>query len=218
MSRYRNTELHKFDLTDQTFWIAQRDKVCCEGCSSGYSVGVRCLNANILVVQLSSSAIVVIRRQSSADSHQAKVIRWQSSGDSHQATVIRRKSSGDSHQATVIRRQSCDDSHQMTTIKHYLSLWDKKAFQSCSNISIYVYFENMYMCRIWFSNQNYYSNKTCIVETDHQICDWQMAILLPFLAKVQTVILKCWRVLNLNWFKSYDTKRKCFQFHFFAIL
>ena len=156
-----------------------------------------------------SCAIVVIRRQSSGDSHQLTVISWQSSSDSHQATVIRQQSSGDSHQATVIRRQSCDDSHQMTTIKHYLSLWDKKAFQSCSK---YVHVGFGFLIKITTQTNLW------IVETDHQICDWEMAILRPFLAKVQTVILKCWRVLNLNWFKSYDTKRKCFQFHFFAIL
>ena len=29
--------------------------------------------------------------------------------------------------------------------------------------------------------------------------------------EVQTVILRCWRGLNLNWFKSYDTKCKYFS-------
>ena len=28
--------------------------------------------------------------------------------------------------------------------------------------------------------------------------------------EVQTVILRCWMGLNLSWFKSHDTKRKCF--------
>ena len=88
MLRHRNAELHKFDLTDQTFWIAQRDKVCCEGCSSGYSVGARCLNANILVVQLSSSAVKLCTVQLCNCSHQATVIRGKSSGDSHQETVM----------------------------------------------------------------------------------------------------------------------------------
>ena len=29
--------------------------------------------------------------------------------------------------------------------------------------------------------------------------------------EVQTVILRCWMGLNLNCFKSYDTKRRCFR-------
>ena len=36
--------------------------------------------------------------------------------------------------------------------------------------------------------------------------------------EVQTVILRCFMVLNLNWFKSYDTKCTYFHFRFFAIL
>ena len=34
-------------------------------------------------------------------------------------------------------------------------------------------------------------------------------------AEVQTVILRCWTGLKLNWFKSYDAKRKYFCFPFF---
>ena len=44
-------------ITDQTFWIPQRYKLCCDRCSSGYSVGARCLNANMLVVQFYSSVV-----------------------------------------------------------------------------------------------------------------------------------------------------------------
>ena len=33
--------------------------------------------------------------------------------------------------------------------------------------------------------------------------------------EVQMVILRCRMGLNLNWFKSYDTKHKCFRFCFF---
>ena len=36
--------------------------------------------------------------------------------------------------------------------------------------------------------------------------------------EVQTVILMCLTGLNSDWFKSYDTKRKYFHFHFFVIL
>ena len=32
--------------------------------------------------------------------------------------------------------------------------------------------------------------------------------------EVQTVILRCWTGLKLNWFKSYDTKRKYFRYLF----
>ena len=35
---------------------------------------------------------------------------------------------------------------------------------------------------------------------------------LPFITEVQTVILKCLTSLNLNWFKSYDTKCNYFRF------
>ena len=34
--------------------------------------------------------------------------------------------------------------------------------------------------------------------------------------EVQTVILRCLMGPDLNWFKSYDTKRKTFDFRFFA--
>ena len=36
--------------------------------------------------------------------------------------------------------------------------------------------------------------------------------------EVQMVILRCRTGLYLNWFKSYDTKRKYFLFHFYSIL
>ena len=36
--------------------------------------------------------------------------------------------------------------------------------------------------------------------------------------EVQTVILRCWMGLYLNWFKSYDTKCNFFHFRFSAIL
>ena len=34
--------------------------------------------------------------------------------------------------------------------------------------------------------------------------------------EVQTVICRCWTSLNLNWFKSYDTKHKYFHSRFFS--
>ena len=36
--------------------------------------------------------------------------------------------------------------------------------------------------------------------------------------EIQTVILRCLISLNLNWYKSYDTKRKYFHFFFFCDL
>ena len=36
--------------------------------------------------------------------------------------------------------------------------------------------------------------------------------------EVQTVILRCWAGLYLDWFMNYDTKCKYFHFQFFAIL
>jgi hypothetical protein len=36
--------------------------------------------------------------------------------------------------------------------------------------------------------------------------------------EIQTVILRCLNVLNINWFKSYDTKSKFFHLRFLAIL
>ena len=79
--------------------------------------------------------------------------------------------------------------------------------------------ENVFFINIWFVEGE--EKKSALTNCRFRTISSQIsAIYMNIFHKteVQTVILRCWMGLYLNWVKSYDTKCNFFHFRFSAIL